>query len=402
MDSDSSTSTRIAAPVERLGLVLTGGGARGAFQAGALRAIVEISEGMGIPQPFRIIAGASAGSINASYLAATCENLKKSAPYLAEFWKRLHTSQVFRSDLGSISRIAIRWTADLMLGGIGRKSGVKALLDTSPLRDLLEKNIPFDNIRRNLRAGLLSGLEVTATDYGHSATVSFVESSDGYQDWVRIKRYSVPAQIGLDHVMASSAIPLFFPPVEIDGRFYGDGCLRNTAPLSSAIRLGADALLIIGVRRQFTLSDNKPQEVPVKPTVARVLSVILNAILLDAIEIDLERLQRVNGTLDLIPPKKLESARLSLRPVEPLLIRPSEDIGNLAASHFGSLPDSIKYLLHGLGNETEASELVSYLLFEPNYCAHLVEMGYHEAHRQEGAIVKFLQRLSMNQMRRSS
>jgi NTE family protein len=204
--------------------------------------------------------------------------------------------------------------------------------------------------------------------------------------WVRSRRLSVRAQIDASHIMASSAIPLFFPPIPVGDDAYGDGCLRNTAPLSPAIHLGADRLLVVSVRRPDGRA--APHAPDMEPSVARVLGVILNALLLDAIEVDMERMSRVNQTIGLVPQSHRES--LQLRKVDYLWIRPSRDIGHLAGELFDKLPRVIKYLIGGLGSSSEAAELTSYLLFDPEFCGLLVELGYNDAIENRESIAGFL------------
>lgn len=365
-------------------LVLTGGGARGAFQAGVLRGIFEITTSAGIKHPFSAIVGSSAGAINSAYLAARLDQAD-CLQILYDFWRNIDSTQVFRSDLISLSRIGLRWSRDLLLGGLTHSVSIKALLDTSPLRRLLLKHIPFDKIAHNINNGLLSALAIHTTAYSNAMNVAFVEADNNFQPWQRIMRQAVSARITIDHVMASCAIPLFFPPVKIDDHYYGDGSLRNTTPISPAIRLGADRVLVIGVRMN---RQDVNQTLPLNPTVARVLSVILNSILVDAIEMDLERLSRINETLSLIPEKNRNDS--ILRPVSYLYLRPTIDIGKTAAAFFSKLPKSIQYLIRGLGSEDEASELVSYLIFEAEYCSYLAEQGYQTAMAHSQEVLAFL------------
>ncbi len=358
----------------RVGLVLTGGGARGAFQAGAVRAISEIAADSGRSRPLSIITGCSAGAINATYVSAHIDRPEEIAR-LADFWGNLRSDQVFRSDARSLSKIGVRWLFDLAFGGLRRRVGIKSLLDTQPLRELITQRIPFQNIPEQLRAGHLDALEVHATDYSTSANVSFVSQHVEHEPWERINRLSVSTTIGVEHVMASSSIPLFFPPAIVEGRYFGDGSLRNTAPLSPAIHLGAERLIIVGVRMTQTIDYHR--QLPVKPTVARILSMILNAVFMDAVDTDLERLTRINRTVGLVPAEDRSSS--GLRPIEFVYIRPNIDVGRMAANFYDRLPDSLRYLLRGLGSAEEASELVSYLLFHEEYCGTLVNLGYESA-----------------------
>lgn len=373
----------------RKALVLTGGGARGAFQAGAMRAMVEIALRLGHKRPFDVVSGVSAGGINAAYYAASCQDVAQGAQLLSDFWRKLTTKNVFRSDVASLSKIGVRWGKDLLLGGMFKNPRNKSLLDTSPLRQLLRENLPFRNIQKNIKAGHLYALELTATNYSNSESISFVNAQDELVKWQRQKRRSLHLRIHLEHVMASAAIPLFFPPVQIGKHFFGDGCLRNTAPLSPSLRLGSRQLFIIGVRKEVESHDPET-ETPINASIARILSVLLNAILLDATEVDLERLERINSALRLIPPEQDQQSPMNI--VEHVFIRPTEDIGTIAASYVQRLPKSIRYLIDGLGTSGEASEMISYLLFDPDYCQYLVEMGYRDTLNRENDIAALFTR----------
>ena len=370
-----------------MALVLSGGGARGAYQAGAIKALVKILHKKGIKYPFPIVSGASAGAINAAFMAAWADDLLDAAPRLAEFWTSIHSEQVFRTDLTSLGRIGMRWVRGLMFSGIKRQRSLYSLLDTKPLRHLLDNEIPFWRISDNIKEGFIDAVEITATDYGTSECISFIQTNDPKLNWVRARRRSVATRLGLEHVMASTAIPIFFPPLQIGRRPYGDGCLRNTAPLSAALQLGATKLLIVGVRMVQSAEAELPDTTIVKPTIARVLSVLLNAIFMDALEFDLERTKRINATLDYIPKKAYKE--IDLRKIEMLILQPTEDLGLIAGRMFDALPSSIKYLFRGLGSSSEASELVSYLLFEPSYCGYLVELGYNDTLARKDEVLEF-------------
>lgn len=385
--STETTTTGLDAASPGRGLVLTGGGARGAYQAGVIRGLAEIASKRGHAMPFEVVTGASAGAINAAYVAATADHFAAASVKLAEFWGKLHTRDVFHTDVVSLGRIGMQWVADIMLAKLKKTKGARALLDTEPLHHLLGGYIPFERIRSNLDKGALRAFEVTATDYHTSENISFIMTQEGHPGWTRSRRRAVPTDIALEHVMASAAIPLFFPPIEIAGRHYGDGCLRNPAPLSPAIRLGARKLLIIGVRHPKRLA--QAEDAPLhRPTIGRVMGTLLNAVLMDAVEFDIERLTRINSTLHAIPRDLREP--MPLKSVDLLVMQPSEDLGAFAASQFSSLPDSMRYLIGGLGNRYEGSEIVSYLLFEPAYCGYLTELGRKDALGRKDEIEAYL------------
>lgn len=363
----------------RIGLVLSGGGARGAYQAGVLLALSEETYYPGCQFPFPIVTGVSAGAINACFYAAHADNHLEGARKLCDFWRNLTTDQVFRSDALALSRIGLRWFSDLTSGNINKKK-IKALLDTTPLRELISQ-IPWSDIQRNIDEKRLHALAISAMDYATAYGITFVQGQPEIDLWNRLRRRAVRTTIGVDHVMASSAIPLFFPPVFAEGRYYGDGCLRNTAPLSPAVHLEANRLIIIGVKKAVDegfehVRNSLHEEVSqtLRPTVARILSVILNGVFLDAIDLDVERLSRVNKTLMHVPRQSLE--RMDYQPIDFCWIRPSEDIGKLAVEYTDRLPKLIRFLLSGLGSAEESGDLTSYLLFDPSFCSRLVDLGY--------------------------
>jgi NTE family protein len=370
----------------RVGLVLSGGGARGAYQAGVLKGIAEICREGGIKQPFPIITGVSAGAINASYLAARCDNFESAADDMVKMWSSITADRVFKTDALSAGRSGLKFLTDATLGAFYRKKFARALLDTSPLAEFISKNIPFDRIDKNLQEGHLSALAVTAMNFSNSTSINFVQTANDVPMWERSRRKSEKAWIGTPHVMASAALPLFFPPVAVGEDYYGDGCLRNTAPLSPAIHLGAERLLVVSVRRPDGLTP--PPTTTMEPSLARVLGVILNALLLDAVDVDMERMARVNQTLSLVPEQT--RSNLELKKVDYLWLRPSQDIGHLAGDLFENLPKVIKYLIGGLGSSKEASEMTSYLLFDPTFCGRLVKTGYEDAMNGKDSILQFL------------
>ena len=368
----------------KIGLVLSGGGARGAYQAGVMQAVTEILESE--QKKVSVITGASAGAINASLLASYWENPRFGAEKLAELWCSLHADQVFKTDAFSLGKIGMKWAVDATLGGLYKKKLARSLLNTDPLRRLIGENISIEKIGRNLQQRCFESLSVTAMDYASATSVSFVQSAQTLPMWDRYRRRGEQTQITVDHVMGSSAIPLFFPPVQIGANFYGDGCVRNTAPVSSAIHLGSEKLIVMSVRRPDSAAIEIDENY--EPSIARVLGVIMNALLLDAIDLDMERLDRINETLNHIPDITRNNFRL--RRIEHFWLRPSIDIGHLASGQFDQLPPVIRYLLGGLGSSKESSEITSYLLFEPEFCAKLVEIGYKDTHAQADALKAFL------------
>ncbi len=377
----------MASSESKLGLVLSGGGSRGAYQAGVMKAIAEISNAYGSKQPFDIVTGVSAGAINVAFWAAHADNMREASENLCRLWNNVTFEQVFASDMFSMGRLSSKWLLDMSLAPMMGKHRAESLLNTEPLRQLIKKNLDFDLIQKNLDAGHLSAISVTGTDYSSTNSVTWVQSAKPVPMWERKQRVSVQSTLTVEHIMASSAVPLFFPAAQVGDSYYGDGCLRNTAPLSPAIHLGANKLLIVGVRKQPPTSEIQ-QYPPMKPSIARVMSVILNAILLDGVDWDIERLSRINNTLRAVPKDKLD--HLPLKPIDFLWLHPSEDLGKLAQLETRQLPRMIRFLMKGLGPLKEASGIASYLLFDPVFCGQLIDMGYNDTLNRRDEVEKFL------------
>jgi NTE family protein len=369
-------------------LVLSGGGARGAYQAGVLNATSEIASRLGLKRPFDIYTGASAGAINASFLASQADNFLQATENLANLWGTLTPDQVFRSDPLSLGKIGVKWVRDLPLGGLTGFSPGPSLLDTAPLRELLQNNLDFAKINSHIQSGVLKALAVTAVDYHSSMAATFIQGDENLKMWIRSRRFSERAVIHTEHIMASAAIPLLFPPIEIDQRHYGDGCLRNQAPLSPAIHLGAKKILVVGVRRHTDINAPKKMPPPHPPSLARVINTLLNAVLLDGIELDVDRLKKINEFMSKIPDKLHDN--LNFRKVDFVWIHPSIDIGQLAYDHAHKLPRFIRYLLRGLGPSEDSKEMISYLLFDPVFCQKLMDAGYSDAMAKKEEIEKLL------------
>ena len=367
------------------GLVLSGGGARGAYQAGVLLAASEIAEDMGVENPLPILVGVSAGAINTTFLAAHPGPFRQSCEALVGLWGAIQPTDVFSTDLWSLAKIGFRWATDLALGSVKKERHIRGLLDTSPLRRFLSEHIAFGEIENQLQQGRFEAVAISATDYADSIGVTFYQTAHVYEPWHRSRRRGQKAEITVEHVMASSAIPLFFPAVGVGEAFYGDGCVRNLAPLSPAIHLGASQLLVVSVRSESRVG--AVRNAHRYPSLARVLGLILNAILMDSIEQDLDLLKRMNTIIQQIPNPSEDPK--AIRPVDALWIRPSGDIGALAGEHGKELPGLIRYLLSGMGSRTESQELLSYLLFEGAFTSKLAEMGYQDARAQSEAFRKF-------------
>lgn len=374
--------------VPTIGLIMTGGGARAAYQVGVLRALYEILP-KGVRNPFPIICGTSAGAINAAVLATDAGNFRRGVRRLMTVWKNFHVHQVYRADaLGALGNSA-RWMLAAM--SAGRLSGRPvSLLDNAPLADLLGRHVDFPAIGRNIEAGHLQAFSVTCSGYTSGQSVTFYQGRASLAGWERARRVGVAMPIGLPHLMASSALPFIFPPVLINREFFGDGSMRQIAPVSPALHLGADRLLVIGVGRQ---SRQAAVRVPSNgyPSLAQIAGHTLDSIFLDSLEADLERLQRINRTLAIIPPETLAKHGYPLRAVDFRVLTPSIPLSQIAAQHAHDLPRVIRALLQTVGAmRRTGSNLVSYLLFEKDFCRALIQLGYQDTIAQRDDLLVFL------------
>lgn len=372
-------------------LVLSGGGARGAYQVGVLQAIAEVVLQNKIQKPFSIYTGISAGAINAGFLACGADDFCLSARKLGDLWGSLTSDQIFKTDAVSLGKIGLKWMGELSLGGMSGTTPGRSLLDTEPLSELIRNNCNFSKIRKHIDSGDLHAVAVTALDYKTSTTISFIQGNDTVKPWARSRRQSERIeQLKTEHIMASSAIPILFPPARADDRYFGDGCVRNVTPCSPAIHLRASKLFVVGVRKPSdTQYEKMVQQSSHPPSVARVVNVLLNSVLLDGVDVDIERMSRINEFLSRVPEEHHD--RLNFKKMDYVFINPSEDIGSIAASMSSRLPRIIRYLLKGLGPLEEASEIMSYLMFEKDFTQHLIEVGYEDGLQQKENIIKFFE-----------
>lgn len=368
----------------RTAILLTGGGARGAYQAGALRALFEVAKKENRLDIFKNLVGISAGSINAAYLASRLDDLDGATAKMCEMWKSLETKDVFKTDTFSVSHTGLRLLRSLSLGGFNPKLRADnlGLLNTKPLRGLIDTHVDFQRIERFAHDGHLEALCVTATDYATSIGVTFLTGRPNINDWSRYLRQSLRTPIYGDHIMASTAIPLFFPPWPIRGRYFGDGCLRNTAPLSPAIHIGAEKVIVLGVRRLRKATLNSEH---ITPSLGRVLSVVISSIFMDAIDTDIERAEFVNRII-----KSYGEPHSHLRPIELFYHTPSVTISEIASDYSDYLPKMFRFLMGGLGSPKESAEILSYLTFVSSYCGHLVDLGYSDLIQRREALSRFL------------
>ncbi len=372
-------------PWDRTGLLLAGGGARGAYQVGVLKAVAELwGEG---PNPFPVICGVSVGSINAAYVASRAREFSGGVADLERMWRALRTDKVYRTDVASVTATAAHWLATLTVGGFG-KGNPLSLLRNAPLGDLLRESIDFDNIGRCLAEGALDALAITASSYATGRAITFFQGPAALPDWERARRNGVHCQVTVDHVLASAALPVIFPPQKVGDEFFGDGSLRLTAPLSPAIHLGAERILVVGTRdRRLETAQIEARRNRV-PTLGDIAGHMMDLLFNDNLNEDVERLVRVNNTLSLLPPEK--AADSPLRAIEVLIVQPSQDIGEIARRHAGDIPWTIRGLLRGAGAWGGGWRVPSYLLFEPSFCGELIDLGYSDAMLRRVEIAEFL------------
>ncbi len=369
-------------------IVMMGGGARAAYQVGVLLGISKLMP-KGAPSPFQVICGTSAGAINALALASMAGDYRHAVHRLYDVWANFRVRQVFRSDILGIAKTGARWLMAMILGGLGRNNPLY-LFDRAPLHSLLTGKLDFSQVQVSIDQGHLHALSVSASGYSSGQSVTFFQGSNDISTWRRSRRVGCKQIITVDHLMASSAIPFLFEPVRLNREFFGDGSMRQIAPLSPALHLGAERVLIIGNRME---SEDTIERTPQRehPSFAQIAGHALNSIFLDSLEADLERLQRVNKTLDYIDPSRITNGEVNLRKVDTLMISPEVDLGVLAHQYFHTLPASIRFLLRGMGASAKhGSALVSYLLFEKEYCRRLIRLGMRDALRQSDALIEFL------------
>ncbi|HUY83022.1 MAG TPA: patatin-like phospholipase family protein [Steroidobacteraceae bacterium] len=381
MDALDSNSVH-AAPAATVGLVLPGGGARAAYQVGVLRAIADLLPQA--PNPFPVIVGTSAGAVSAAVLATEAFRWHRAIDALERVWANFRVEQVFRTDTASILRAGLRWTAALLSGGLLRPP--LALFDNSPLRELLESRIHWSLLAASLRRGALRSLALCATGYDTGTSVAFFAGDELVLDWERVRRVGRRTQLRLDHLMASMSVPLFFPPVAIDGEYYGDGAQRQLWPLSPAIHLGADRLLIVGVRAQTQVAGRAPATGRTPPTAGQLFGYMLDTLFMDQIFANLEHVARLNEVVKLAP-----QAAPGMHKVATHLIVPSEDLRAIALRHVKRLPRGLRALLRIMGARGESgAEFASYLMFDAAFTRELIALGRRDALAQSEQLLKFL------------
>ncbi|MGB8012009.1 MAG: patatin-like phospholipase family protein [Terriglobales bacterium] len=378
-----------------VGLVMTGGGARGAYQAGVLKRIGELKRVRTLGNPFPIIGGASAGAINGAALAAGCGDFAQATQRIAEAWATLKPSEIFHCDVLSQVHNSITWILDLSFGAILGGGNARSLLDATPLRHFLNKHLDCEQIQENIKRGNLYALAISATNYNSGKSYLFIQGRKGHPMWNRIRLVTVATKITVDHICASSAIPLVFQPVKLKtprgSAFFGDGCARLQQPLSPVIRLGAERVFAIGVRCGNKESQEETTDQRT-PSLAQVMGVLLNVMFLDHLATDIEHLEHLNQLLNDGHINQLGiEGHEKIRPIGTFIIAPSANLSDLADQHRKHLPALIQYFVTSLGRDAAScADLMSYLLFTPDYTRDLIEIGYLDASERIEEIEEFL------------
>lgn len=374
---------------KKTALILSGGGARAAYQVGVLKAVAEILP-KSCDNPFPIICGTSAGALNAIALAAHRGTFKQSVENLTAIWQGLTIDKVYLNGWFDILKGLGRIGGSLFNQGVGSKP--LSLLDNSPLGVFLENTVNFNNIEKRIESGRLHAVSVTAMSYTSGESISFFQGQPELKHWQRHRRSGVPADLTLQHLLASSAIPTIFPSVKVNNEYFGDGALRQLAPMSPALHLGADALFVVGVSGNRNPKHwGKQKPVKHSPSMGQIMGNLLSGAFIDALENDIERLERLNKLLHLIPPEQREAAKIGLRPVDNMVISPSEQLDIIAAKNVHHLPKSVRFFLRATGSKGKGggAASASYLLFANAFINELIDLGYRDTMWEAENIEKF-------------
>jgi NTE family protein len=375
-------------------LILSGGGARGAYQVGVLKAIAHLQP-KGSKNPFDIICGTSAGAINACVLACESDHYGHAITRLENLWSNIDSRKIHKVGFLQLLKSTLRIFGSFFREG--KTTGKPAaLLDNTPLRHLLESQIDFSKLPERLAQGDLTALSITALAYNSGKNVSFYQGADAVDGWRRNQRVGSRTVLSHDHLMASSALPAIFPAVSIEGEYFGDGAIRQSAPLSTALHLGADRLFVIGVSHnaQEQLEPSQPDTSP--PSLAQIAGHLLNSSFIDAMDEDIEMLERFNLISAYLSTEQQNSVRV--RPVEVLTITPSIRFDDIAANHIGDLPKSMRTFFRTIGATRAGggASMASYLLFESAFCRELMDAGYADTMERQDEIMAFLDTTPQN------
>ena len=371
-----------------IALVLQGGGARAAYQVGVLKAVSEI---LGHPEdnPFPIITGTSAGAINAAVLAVNADNFARGVETLLNVWENFSPEQVYRTDFPGVARNSVNWLGAFLFGAVSKNHKV-SLFDNSPLADLIEKHVPLARIAKHIESGVLRAVSVTASGYTSGQNCAFFQAATDVQGWRRSQRVGIRvSQLRVEHLMASSAIPFAFPATKINREYFGDGSIRQMAPVSPALHLGATRVFVVGTAK---LVKDLPERIrsELYPSLAQIAGHAMSSIFLDTLAVDIELLQRINSTLTVVDPERLKKSGMNLHHVDVCVACPNEPLETEAYKHVGDLPWPTRLLMRSIGAMRRGgAALASYMLFDHRYCKALIEMGYKDTMKRHDEIAIF-------------
>jgi len=372
----------------KIAVTLAGGGARGAYQAGVLRAIYEICKAKECP--FGIISGVSAGSINGVALAAGADDFDEATKLIWDTWQDLQIDKIFKTDAVTLAKIGSAWAINLTMGHILDREISTHLLDTSPLKKLLRAKIDMERVKSNLHHGLLHGVALSATDYHTGKSVTFFDGDRDIKEWDLNSGIGRRCSMKIDHIMASSAIPIFFPPVRVEKSVYGDGGIALRSPLSPAIHLGAERILIIGLEHPLEDEPSESCHREEQIMMGDIIGTLLNALFLNSIVSDVARMDETNNVVSIFNPEQLKSRKNHLRKLPFLFIRPSQDLAEIDQDQFNRFPFTLRHLLKGVGiNSKKGWDFLGYLAFDRIYASKLLELGYKDGWKQKEKILEF-------------